>query len=467
MGDHATLARTLTREGLETFARAVEVAPPALTNTARTARKPLPPIAGPSAWLGSLVTAALGTLFPEPEMKLHRLDLRFLAPVLVEETVEVSFTVTALETEPNGLPQARLLCRIANPRNETVAEGEAEVLVPAGSIHPPPASSLPPGRQKPGARLRALVNEAREARVRAGRDPLRTAVVHAVDAPALEGAVEAAQAGLILPVFVGPKERILRAGRDAGLDLGPYEIVATEHSHAAAERAVALARAGEVEALMKGSLHTDELMQAATHPETGLRTARRMSHVFVVDAPHWPRLLLLTDAAINVTPDLEEKRDIVQNAIDLAHVLGIARPRVALLSSLETVTPRIASTLDAAALCKMADRGQIAGGILDGPLAFDNAVSARAARTKGITSPVSGRADVLMVPDLDAGNMLAKGLEYLGGARLAGLVLGTRVPVILTSRADLAEARMASCALALLQVLATSSRPRAEEPQDA
>ncbi len=274
------------------------------------------------------------------------------------------------------------------------------------------------------------------------------------DAAALGGAISAAHAGLITPVFIGPERKIRHAAKKAGLDLSPYTLLATEHSHAAADEAVALARRGEVEAVMKGSLHTDELMHAVVDPARGLRTDRRVSHVFVLDVPDWPRLLLLTDAAVNVTPDLEAKRDIVQNAVDLAHVLGIPEPRVALLSSVETVTPRIPSTLDAAALCKMVDRGQITGAILDGPLAFDNAVSARAARTKGIHSAVAGRADILVVPDLDAGNMLAKGIEYLDRARLAGLVLGTRVPVILTSRADLEEARMASCALAVFQALA-------------
>jgi phosphate acetyltransferase/phosphate butyryltransferase len=227
-------------------------------------------------------------------------------------------------------------------------------------------------------------------------------------------------------------------------------VIQTEHSHAAAIAAVAMAREGKVEALMKGALHTDELMHAVVDNEAGLRTARRISHVFAIDAPFYPRPLLITDAAINVYPTLDEKRDIVQNAIDLAHALGIVCPKVAILSAVETVTDKIKSTLDAAALCKMADRGQITGGIIDGPLAFDNAVSEEAARTKGIASPVAGCADIFVVPDLEAGNMLAKQLEYLGGAQVAGIVLGARVPIILTSRADKTMARLVSCAIALL-----------------
>jgi len=235
-----------------------------------------------------------------------------------------------------------------------------------------------------------------------------------------------------------------------GIDLSPYELVPTAHSHEAAAHAVALARAGKVEALMKGSLHTDELMHEVVARDIGLCTARRMSHVFVMDVPNYPRLLFLTDAAINIYPDLDDKRDIVQNAIDLAHALGIETPKVAVLSAVETVTHKLRSTLEAAALCKMADRGQITGALVDGPLAFDNAVSEEAARAKGIVSPVAGRADILVVPDLESGNMLAKQLEYLAEAQGAGVVLGARVPIALTSRADNPLGRIASCALALL-----------------
>jgi phosphate acetyltransferase len=282
-----------------------------------------------------------------------------------------------------------------------------------------------------------------------GLPPLRTAVVHPVDEVSLAGAVAAAKERLIVPVLVGPEYKIRAAAKAAKLDLSGYELVPTEHSHAAAATAVALARDLKVEALMKGSLHTDEFMGAIVGEEK-LRTARRMSHVFVIDCPDYPRPLFVTDAAVNIYPTLEDKVDIVQNAIELAHALGIALPKVAILSAVETVTPKIKSTIDAAALCKMADRRQITGAIVDGPLAFDNAVSAEAAKTKGIVSPVAGQADIFVVPDLEAGNMLAKQLEYLAEAEIAGIVLGARVPVILTSRADKTLARLGSCAIALL-----------------
>jgi phosphate acetyltransferase len=283
-------------------------------------------------------------------------------------------------------------------------------------------------------------------------EPIRMAVVHPVDSHALVGAVDAARAGLIIPTLIGPAARIRAVAEAEHLDLSPYTLVATEHSHAAAEKAVAMARAGQVDAVMKGSLHTDELMHAVVAPGAGLSTDRRMSHVFVMDVPAYPRPLFITDAALNVEPDLQDKRDIVQNAIELAHALGIVQPKVAILAAVETVNPRMRSTLEAAALCKMADRGQIAGGVVDGPLAFDNAISPEAAQVKGIVSPVAGQADILVVPDLEAGNMLAKQLEYFADTQAAGIVLGGRVPVVLTSRADDALAHTASCALALLVV---------------
>ena len=280
--------------------------------------------------------------------------------------------------------------------------------------------------------------------------PVRTAVCHPCSEVALLGAVEAAQRRLIEPILVGPPDRLRAAAALAKVDIAPYRLVATEHSHASAARAVELCRSGECEALMKGSLHTDELMHEVMQPATGLRTERRVSHVFVMHVPTYPRILFITDAAINIYPTLEEKADIVRNAIELAHILGVARPKVAILSAVETVTPKIPSTIDAAALCKMAERGQITGGILDGPLAFDNAISLAAAHIKHIESPVAGSADILVVPDMESGNMLAKQLEYLAKADVAGIVLGARVPIILTSRSDSASVRLASSAIAVL-----------------
>jgi phosphotransacetylase len=282
------------------------------------------------------------------------------------------------------------------------------------------------------------------------REVIDVAVAHPCDDAALTGAVDAARAGLINPILVGPQAKIRAVAEAEGLDLTPYRIVDVPHSHAAAARAVELVRNGEAEALMKGSLHTDELLAEVVNSATGLRTGRRVSHCFVMDVPTYPKPLIVTDGAVNVAPDLKAKRDIVQNAIDLAHVLRIERPLVAILAAVETVNPEMQATIDAACLCKMADRGQITGGIIDGPLAFDNAISVEAAKTKKISSPVAGQADILVVPDLEAGNILAKQLTFLTHADAAGIVLGARVPVILTSRADSVRARMASCAVAVL-----------------
>ncbi len=278
--------------------------------------------------------------------------------------------------------------------------------------------------------------------------PVTTAVAHPCDETSLQGAVDAAKMGLIAPLLVGPRARIEAAAVQAGVSLSGFEIVDTPHSHASAAEAVRLVREGRAECLMKGSLHTDELMAAVVSKEGGLRTARRISHCFVMDVPTYDQTLIVSDAAINIAPTLEDKVDIVQNAIDLARALGVEKVRVAILSAMETVNPKVPSTVEAAALCKMADRGQITGGILDGPLALDNAISLEAAKVKRIDSPVAGRANVLIVPDLEAGNMLAKSLSFLADADAAGIVLGARVPVILTSRADSVMTRLASCAVA-------------------
>jgi len=283
-----------------------------------------------------------------------------------------------------------------------------------------------------------------------GMEPIPIAVAHPCDTESLRGPIQARDAGLVIPVLVGPESKIREVAARDGIDLRGVRIIDVPHSHASAETAVRLARNGEVEALMKGSLHTDELMSEVVAKETGLRTARRLSHVFMADVPTYPHPLLITDAAINIEPTLADKVHIIQNAIELAIMMGVPEPKVAILSAVETVNEKIRSTLDAAALCKMADRGQIKGGLLDGPLAFDNAVSLVAAKTKGIRSAVAGQADILVVPDLESGNMMAKQLEYLADALMAGVVLGARVPIVLTSRADTAETRTASCAIAQL-----------------
>lgn len=279
---------------------------------------------------------------------------------------------------------------------------------------------------------------------------MRTVVAHPCDETSLRGAVEAAEVGLMRPILVGPAAKIHAVAKLHDIDVSPFELIDTPHSDAAAAKAVEIIREGGAELLMKGSLHTDELMRAVTSSATGLRTARRISHVFVMDVPHHAETLFITDAAINIAPDLDVKRDIIQNAIDLFTQIGLGTPRVAILSAVETVTSKIPSTIEAAALCKMAERGQITGGILDGPLAFDNAIDPEAARIKGIQSPVAGQAQILVVPNLEAGNMLAKNLTFLARADAAGIVLGARVPIILTSRADSVRARLASCAVGAL-----------------
>ena len=288
--------------------------------------------------------------------------------------------------------------------------------------------------------------------------PAQTIVVHPCDDSSLRGPVEAAELGIIKPILVGPAGKIEKVAAERGIKIGGFQVVDAPHSEAAAERAVQLIHEGKGELLMKGSLHTDELMRAVTNSKTGLRTARRISHVFIMDVPTYPETLFVTDAAINIFPDLDAKRDIIQNVVDLFTQVGLGVPRVAILSAVETVTSKIPSTIDAAALCKMADRGQITGAILDGPLAFDNAISLEAVKIKGIQSPVAGKAQILVVPDLEAGNMLAKNLIFLSKADSAGLVLGARVPVVLTSRADSVRSRMASCAAAVLYAAARRSK---------
>lgn len=330
-----------------------------------------------------------------------------------------------------------LLCARDAPSHAQVPSAPQADSMPS-SVSPPP---LDVASQHGLTRLLAAVKEL---------PPVRVGVVHPCDEISLSAALDAHRLGLIEPVLIAPRAKLQAIALAQGLELQGLRIDDVPHSHAAAEHGARLAASGEVEALMKGSLHTDELMAAVVAGSAGLRTKRRVSHCFVLQTASYPSPFIVTDAAINLAPDLLQKADIARNAIELAQVLGVARPKVAILAAVETVNPTMPATLDAAALCKMADRGQITGGVLDGPLAFDNAVSIEAARTKGITSPVAGQADILLVPDLESGNMLAKQLMYLGGASSAGIVLGAKIPIVLTSRADSRESRIASCAIALL-----------------
>ena len=393
-------------------------------------------------WAGALISALLATRLPGPGTVYRSQTLRFLAPARVGDRLTIQVTVSTKEAATR---RVTLACRGVNQDGQVVIEGEAEVIAPDERITRQ-RSSLPE------IRIGAADNDGLGRLLEHVRPlaAIRVAVVHPCDRSSLSAALDAAAAGLIVPVLVAPRARLDAVAEEAGLDLSGLVIEDVPHSHAAAARAAELARDGAVEALMKGSLHTDELMAAVVSSTAGLRTKRRVSHCFVLQTPHYPRPFIVTDAAINLAPTLEQKADIIRNAIELAQVIGVAEPKVAILAAVETVSPSMPATLDAAALCKMADRGQITGGVLDGPLAFDNAVSIAAARTKGIASRVAGQADILVVPDLESGNMLAKQLMYMGDAASAGIVLGAKVPIILTSRADSRDSRIASCAIALM-----------------
>jgi phosphate acetyltransferase/phosphate butyryltransferase len=441
VGARDTFTHALSADDFERLAGAAGALDPEALQSGLVTTNGFQAVAGESGWGAALIAAVVAGRLPGAGTVLARQNLEMQGAARPGDVM--TLVVSVKSKNPEGRRVA-LDCRATNQRGDLTLSGVVEVVAPAEKIFRRIVRDHAGEIHEKGRRYRRLIDMTR------GLTPLRTAVVHPTDEASLVGAIEAARQGLIVPVLVGPEAKIRRAAEESGLDISPFEIVSTEHSDAAAVAAVAMARAGEVEALMKGALHTDELMRAVVDAKLGLRTSRRITHVFAIDAPQYPRPLFITDAAVNIYPTLIDKRDIVQNVIDMTRALGIVTPRVAILSAIETVSPDIRSTLDAAALCKMADRGQIVGGILDGPLAFDNAVSAEAARAKGIVSPVAGRADILIAPDLEAGNMLAKQLEYLADAEMAGLVLGARVPFILTSRADKTISRIGSCAIALL-----------------
>jgi len=438
--ESASLTRTLTADDVALFAVMSGDVNPAHLDAGYAETSMFHRIIAHGMWGGALVSAVLGTKLPGPGTIYLGQDLKFRKPVGLGDTITA--TVTAREKRPDKHVVV-FDCSCKNQNGEEVITGTATTIAPTQKIRRP-RPVLPDVQLRRHDKYQQLLDRC------AALEPITTAIVHPCDRVSLEGAVRAAGQRLIVPVLVGPQAKIRAVASTEGLDIGGYEIVDAEHSHAAAAKAVALARAGKVEALMKGSLHTDELMREVTAAETGLRTARRISHAFIMDVPDYVRPVIITDAAVNIFPTLDDKRDICQNAIDLAKVLGVETPRVAILSAVETVTAKIPSTLEAAALCKMADRGQITGGLVDGPLAFDNAVSEEAAKEKGIVSPVAGKADILLVPDLEAGNMVAKQLTYMAHADAAGIVLGARLPIILTSRADNLRTRMASAAVAVL-----------------
>ena len=441
IGDQARLIRTLKPNDIHLFAAMSGDVNPTHVDPEFARSSQFREVVGHSMWGSTLFSTILGTEFPGPGTVYISQSLKFWRPVGIADTLDV--TVTCREKFAHN-SHIIFDCVATNQDGLKVIDGTAEVAAPTEKIKRARVSLPEVTISDKELRYQHLLS------LTTGLAPVPTAVVHPCDAASLGGPLQAADEGLIIPILIGPEARIRAVAEEEGFDLSGIRIVDVPHSHAAADTGVAMARKGEVEVLMKGSLHTDELMSAVVNRNHGLRTARRISHVFIAEVPSYPHPLLITDAAINIEPTLEEKVDIVQNAIDLAQIMGIIEPKVAILSAVETVTSKLRSTIDAAALCKMADRGQIKGGNLDGPLAFDNAISLVAAKTKGIVSAVAGNADILLVPDLESGNMMAKQLEYFADAVLAGVVVGTKVPIVLTSRADTAEARAASCAIAQL-----------------
>ena len=454
IGQSARLVRVLTQADIQAFALVSGDVNPAHVDPAYAEGTRFHGVIAHGMWGGALISSVLGTQFPGPGTIYVEQTLRFLRPVRVGDTLTVVLTVVSKEDHQRRVV---LDCSVVNQTGEQVIGGLATVIAPSHKVSVPRVDLPTLHLFDPQARLRAWMASLH------GSPAMACGVVHPCDAESLRGAMDATAQGLIQPVLIGPPQRIHAVAEQSGIDLHGATIDAVPHSHAAAARGAELAAQGKVHMLMKGSLHTDELLGAVL-ATPALRTGRRLSHVFRFDIPSYPKPLLLTDAAVNIAPTLDEKADIVRNAIGLAQALGVAVPKVALLSAVETVTAKINSTLDAAALCKMAQRGQITGAILDGPLAFDNAISAEAARIKSITSPVSGDADILVLPDLESGNVAAKLLEYLAGAASCGVVLGARVPIALTSRADGAASRVASAALAAVVSRATLAAAAAAAP---
>jgi phosphate acetyltransferase len=439
VGDSASMQRVLTKQDIDLFGfLSGDMNPTHFSDEFAQMLLERHKLVGHSMWGGALISSLLGNELPGPGTVYQTQHFEFHNAVELGDTLTITVTASAKNDSDGSVV---FDCRAVNQQDLPVITGEARVKAP---------TRKPPAAGPPVATLQLYRKTAFSRLIDNVKDfaPIPTAVCHPCSQTALEGAIDAAHTDLIEPILVGPEARVRSLAADLGLDLSPYRLIDTRHSHDSAAQAVALCRSGEAEALMKGSLHTDELMGAVMPSATGLRTERRISHVFAMDVPTYPRPLFITDAAINIYPTLEDKIDILKNAIQLAHALKIPQPKVAILSAVETVNPKIPATIEAAALCKMADRGQIEGALIDGPLAFDNAVSKEAALIKGIQSPVAGAADILVAPDLEAGNMLAKQLTYLARADSAGIVLGARVPIVLTSRADSAEARLASCAVA-------------------
>jgi phosphate acetyltransferase len=441
IGDTASIKRMVQQKDIELFSIMCGDVNPAHLDPKYAKGDMFHKIIAQGMWGASFFSTVLGTELPGPGTIYLDQTLKFEYPVFIGDTISISVTVTSKKAGKHNIVE--LDCKCINQDGKVVISGLATVIAPDKKIKLE-SSVLPTATLKEPVRAwyQKLASKTTLA-------PLKTAIVHPVDALSLQGAIASAQAGLIIPILVGPEDKIRAAAKENNLDISSYKLISTLHSQEAAEKAVAMARTGEVEALMKGKIHTSELMHEVIDKDKGLRTGRRMSHIFAMDVPNYFKPLFITDAAINLFPHLTEKVDIVQNAIDLFRALGMGTPKVAIISAVETVTEKLPSTLDATALCKMAERGQITGGILDGPLAFDNAVSIESAKVKGIVSPVAGNADIIVVPDVESGNMLYKQMTYLSGAEAAGIVIGATVPIILTSRGSDVLSRQASSAMAL------------------
>ena len=450
IGETASLSHCVTQRDIDLFATVSGDVNPAHVDPAYAETDMFHHIIIHGMWGAGLISAVLGTRLPGPGTIYLGQDLRFRHPVSIGDTITATLTVKEKKPEKGDVT---LDCVCTNQHGQQVITGTAFTRAPLEKICRPRMAlpSVRVGRHDGTDEILARA---------AGGPPVPAGIVFPADAASLQAALAAAAAGFIVPVLIGPPDRIRALAAGLGADISGLTLIDAATAPDAAGQAVALARSGKIALLIKGDLHTEDLMHAVLAPGAGLRTHRRISHVYMVDVPDYPRPLLLTDVAINVRPNLEEKAAIVQNAIDFAHAMGIEKPRVAILAAVENVTMRLPSTLDAAALCKMAERGQITGGVLDGPLAFDNAINVAAAAEKGIVSPVAGQADILLVPDLESGNMLAKQLTFLAGAEAAGLVLGAGVPIVLSSRADSPRTRLASCALGIIMVRADGGARR-------
>jgi len=443
VGDSAELQRTLTAEDIDLFAVMSGDVNPAHVDEEYAKSDMFHEVIAHGMWGGALISAVLGTELPGPGTIYLKQTLRFRKPVGIGDTIKVLLSVTEKLSSKNRLVFS---CHCTNQHDEMVIEGVAEVVAPTEKVRRPRMQLPEVLLHERGARYRELFTATESFA------PVASAVVYPCDALSLQGALEARQQGLIEPLLIGPDQLLRTISEEAGLDLSDIRIINAAHGLDATRRALQAVHQGDAQAIIKGSLPTDKFMAELVKEESGLRTDRLMSHIFVMDVPHYAKLLLITDAEINIAPTLHHKADIVQNAIDLAHVLGIVQPKVAILSAVEEVNPKIPSTVDAAALCKMADRGQITGALVDGPLGFDNAISKMAADAEAIRSDIAGDADIVVAPDLEAGAMVAKQLIYLASAEAAGIILGARVPIMLTSRSNSRLAKLASCALAQLYV---------------